>query len=181
MIAMLVLLAAAAGSWTLLFRTRETPLPAAAPAWPDIGYYAREARLSGTDDDGRILYRVTAATVEQSPAEGGDVKLQQVAVEYAPAASDPWELRADEGTIPPGGKIIRLAGNVVATSRPGASTPAIIRTDQLEFDTVSDVATTASTVHLDYAGSVVEGVGMRAELARSRLELLASVRGTYAP
>lgn len=177
-LAMALLLAAAAGSWALLFRASDKGAPEDEPAQLGVGYYATDARLSGTGDDGRILYRVSAVTVRQAPVDGS-VGLDQVTIDYDPAARNPWTLRADAGTIPRGGKIIELDGNVVAETRAADVPRATIRTDHLSYDTRTDVASTDRDVTIDYAGSEVHASGLRASLADNRLELLARVRGTY--
>lgn len=177
---MTLLLAAAAASWALSFRAGETPTAHSEPTHAGIGYYATDARLSATDDQGRVRYRVTAAAVEQQPRDGS-VELQQVIIHYDPPQGRPWDLHSDAGSMPPGGKMVALTGNVVAETRAGDAPPATIRTDYLKFDAASDVVTTNREVHLDQAGSRVRAIGMRADLARERIELLAEVRGSYAP
>lgn len=177
---MSLLLVLAAASWALFFRAGEEARPQQQAAWSGIGYYARDARMVGTDDQGLVLYRVAATTIEQMSDDGG-VNFRDVTVSYDPPGSRPWDLRADTGSMPPGSKIISLAGNVVARTRTTAVPQAIIRTDYLEFDTTTDVATTDREVDIDYAGSAVRATGLRASLAADRLELLSQVTGTYVP
>lgn len=178
LVTMIILLAGAATSWALLYRAEEKEAPAGGPPRLGVGYYATDARLSGTGEDGRILYRVFAATVLQAPGDGS-VSLRQVAIDYDPGTRNPWNLRADTGRIPPGGKLIELTGNVVAETRSTDAAPATIRTDYLEFDTRTEIATTDREVSIDYAGSAVRATGMRALLAQNQLELLSRVNGTY--
>lgn len=168
----------AVASGVLLFLADEKAGPVSEAPRLGIGYYVNDATLTGTDDDGHILYRVTAATVQQTPADGS-VSLQTVAVNYDPAAQVPWTLRADTGRIPPGGKMIELSGNVVAATREADSPAATIRTDYLEFDPGTDVATTDRKVVIEYAGSTVHATGLRAMLRQDRLELLSDVTGQY--
>lgn len=177
---MTLLLAAAAASWALSFRAGETPMAQPEPPHAGIGYYATDVQLSATDDQGLIRYRVTADEVQQQTRDGS-VKLQQVIIHYDPPQGRPWQLRSDAGSMPPGGKMVTLTGNVVAETRAGDAPPATIRTDYLKFDTASDVVTTNREVHLDQAGNRVRAIGMRADLAHERIELLAGVRGSYAP
>lgn len=177
---MTLLLAAAAASWAVFFRAGETPTTQQEPPHAGIGYYATEARLSATDDQGLVRYRVAADSVEQQPRDGS-VTLREVTIHYDPPEGRPWELRSDAGSMPPDGKIVTLTGNVVAETQAGGAPPATIRTDYLKFDAASDVVTTNREVLLDYAGNRVRAIGMRAELAREHIELLAQVRGSYAP
>jgi lipopolysaccharide export system protein LptC len=169
---------AAVASGVLLFRAEEEQAPAATTPRLGVGYYVNDATLTGTDDAGRILYRLSAATVVQTPADGS-ISLQSVAMNYDPAGQAPWTLHADTGRIPPGGKMIELSGNVVAATREADSPAATIRTDYLELDPDTEVATTDREVVIDYAGSTVHATGLRAMLRQDRLQLLSDVTGRY--
>jgi LPS export ABC transporter protein LptC len=175
---MMVLSACAVASWVLLSRESEDPPAAAATPELGAGYYATQARLIGSGTDGRILYRVSASTVQQEPADGS-VSLGEVVVDYVPAARIPWSLRSDMGRIPAGGKIVQLTGNVVAETRATDRPATTIRTDYLEFDTRTDVAVTDREVTIAYEGSSVHAKGLRASLAEDRLELVSAVAGRY--
>jgi lipopolysaccharide export system protein LptC len=175
---LLALLALAVGT-SLLLRGMDTEEPEAAES-PElgIGYYVNDATLTGTGDDGHVLYRMSAARVVQQPANG-TVTLENVAVNYDPATSIPWRLTADTGEVLGDGKMIALSGNVVAATREANSPSATIRTDYLEFDPASDIASTDRKVVIDYAGSTVHAVGLRALLREDRLQLRADVAGHY--
>lgn len=172
------LLCGAVATGALLFRTREEEAPGPPAARLDIGYYASKARLSGTDDAGRILYSVAATSVVQTPSDGS-VKLSDVSINYDPAVDVPWSLHADTGRIRPDGKMIELSGNVVAASREPDSPAATFRTDYLEFDPGTNIAATDRKVLIEYAGSTVHATGLRAMLQEDRLELLHEVAGRY--
>lgn len=175
---MVALLGGALATSALFFRTREEAPPAATPTQPRIGYYATNARLTGTGDDGHVLYSVSAASVVQMPADG-TINLLDVSVNYDPAVEVPWNLHAETGRIRPDGKIIELSGNVVASTREADGPAATIRTDFLEFDPATNVAATDRKVLIDYAGSSVQATGLRAMLREDRLELLHDVAGRY--
>jgi lipopolysaccharide export system protein LptC len=175
---MTILLACAVASWLLFSGSEPETKPAAAPPALRVGYYATGVTLSGSDEDGRILYRVSADTVEQQPTDGS-IDLDRVEVGYTPAARIAWALHSDTGRIPPGGKIVQLIGNVVAETQ-GTERPAmVIHTDHLDFDTRTDVAATDGEVTINYDGSAVRATGLQARLAEDRLELLSGVTGTY--
>jgi lipopolysaccharide export system protein LptC len=175
---LVLLIAAALGSLALLLQTQEDAEPPAPVARLGVGYYARDARLMGTDESGRALYRIAAGRVDQQPQDGS-VALVGVELDYDPATDTPWRLSANEGRLLPGGKMVELTGNVVArTVEPGAAA-ATIRTDFLVFDPVTRVAATDRKVAIEYAGSIIHATGLRADLRTSRLELLATVSGRY--
>jgi lipopolysaccharide export system protein LptC len=127
-----------------------------------------------------VRYRVAARSVTQTLADGS-VVLHTIVIDYDAGAESPWNVRADQGRIPPGGKMIELTGNVVAATRDSDHPQATIRTDYLEFDPDSYVAATDRKVTIDYAGSTVHATGMRALLREDRMELLSRVNGRYAP
>lgn len=173
----LVLLLAGALATTVLFvRGREQPARDESPRL-NVGYYVRDARLTGTGPDGRILYRVRAADVEQDLADGS-VAMADIAVDYEPATDVPWTLTAREGRIPPGGNIIVLTGDVVA-STPTATPPTLIRTDYLELDPDSYLARTAGDVTIERARDTLRARGMRIFLRQDRLELESEVQGVF--
>jgi LPS export ABC transporter protein LptC len=172
------LAALALASSLLLWRTRQEAPQAEATPRLGVGYYVTDARLAVTDEDGAVALRIAAATAVQAPADGS-VELRDVAVNYDPATDVPWTLRATAGRLLPGGKMVELSGDVVAATREADDPPATIRTDYLEFDTATGVAATDRKVLIEYAGSTVNAVGLRATLREDRLELLADVRGRY--
>ena len=79
-------------STVLLMSVRDKPEEIAAPAEIAIGYFLENATVSGTGEDGRVLYRISAESVIQSPADGS-IDLDKVQVNYDPAADVPWNLR----------------------------------------------------------------------------------------
>ena len=177
-IGLAVLVAGALATSAILMRTQtEEPSGPATPRL-DVGYYATNARLTGTDEQGRFLYSIAAKNIVQDPADG-DVDLHDVSVNYDPAVKVPWTLHADTGRVLPDGKMIELAGNVVAETRETEGPPARIRTDYLQFDPATNVASTDRQVVIDYAGGNVHATGMRASLQEDRLELLEGVTGRY--
>jgi LPS export ABC transporter protein LptC len=157
-----------------------------------LGYYVKEARLTGTGPDGQILYRVTAAAAEQTLADG-TITMRDVSVNYEPAAQVPWNLRADRGQIPPDRNIIELAGDVVATTEVAATKPAappngrtstaplLIRTDYLELDPEAYIARTERMVAVERSRDTLIARGMRVYLKQDRLQFQSEVHGRFLP
>ena len=157
-----------------------------------LGYYVKDARLTGTGPDGQILYRVTATSAEQTLTDG-TITMQDVAVDYEPAAEVPWKLKADRGQIPPDRNIIELEGDVVATTKAAvvrstappkgsASTaPLLIRTDYLELDPEAYIARTERMVAVERSRDTLLARGMRVYLKQDRLQFQSEVRGRFLP
>ena len=184
------LLAAALITTFLVFRTASRDDAAPAAPRPGLGYYVKDARLTGTGPDGQILYRVSTTAAEQLLADG-TITMQDVTVDYEPAAQVPWKLRADRGHIPPDRNMIELFGDVVAatavnpadaaTNSRSSTAPLLIRTDYLELDPEAYVARTESFVAVERNRDTLHAKGMRVYLKQDRLQFNAEVRGRFLP
>lgn len=185
----LLVAGALATSW-LVFNSPSTEVEESSGPRLGLGYYVRDARLTGSGPDGRILYRVSAAAAEQLLADG-TITMQDVAVDYEPAAQVPWKLRADRGHIPPDRNIIALAGDVTATTAASPATtggggrssaaPLLIRTDYLELDPEAYIARTERTVAVERDRDTLRARGMRVYLKQDRLQFNSEVHGRFLP
>jgi LPS export ABC transporter protein LptC len=185
-----LLVAAAMATTWLVFR--DGPGDEAEPEGPRLGfgYYVKDARLTGTDPEGRVLYRVSTAAAEQTLADG-TITMRDVAVDYEPAAQVPWKLRADHGQIPPDRNIIELTGKVVATTvispavagvrGRNSAAPLLIRTDYLELDPEAYIARTERVVAVERDRDTLQARGMRVYLKQDRLQFNSEVRGRFLP
>lgn len=177
LLAVLAVIALASGLLALRHQaTRDKPSPPRLA----MGYYVTDARLTGTGPDGRVIYRLRAASAEQNLADGA-VSLRDVGLAYVPATEVPWQLRAARGQIPPDRNIILLSGGVVAATRTTAAAPTLIRTEHLELDPDAFVASTPAVVAVERPRSTLHARGMRVYLKQDRLQLLTDVQGTFQP
>lgn len=184
-----LVLVALATSW-LAFRNPAPEEADAASPRLGLGYYVRDARLAGSGPDGQILYRVSTSGAEQRLADG-TITMENVAVDYEPAARVPWQLRATRGRIPPDRTIIQLTGDVVATASAAAvpdaprdrrsAAPLLIRTDYLELDPDAYIARTESLVAVERDRDTLRARGMRVYLNEDRLQFNADVEGRFLP
>ena len=177
---MLALALGAAASGGLLLRNTSPTLEAGPNPRLAIGYYVNQAKLSGTGDDGRILYRLSAVTASQN-FDDDMINMQQVHLIYDPVTDIPWDLRANTGMVPRDGNIIQLTGNVVAKTTNDSDAPMVIRTNYLELDTETYIANTEHKVAIDYSGNRVFATGMRAYFKEDRLQLISNVNGKFIP
>jgi LPS export ABC transporter protein LptC len=184
-----LLLGAAAATTYLVFSSPAEDTGTSAAPRLGLGYYVRDATLTGTGPDGQILYRVTTTNAEQLLADG-TITMREVAVDYAPAAEVPWRLKADRGQIPPDRNIIQLSGNVVATTEATAASPSaaggrssvaplLIRTDYLELDPEAYIARTERMVAVERNRDTLQARGMRVYLKQDRLQFESRVQGRF--
>ena len=133
------------------------------------------------DEEGHILYEITAGAVEERPDENRTV-LIRVHVRYSPIAEVPWELSAEGGEIPTDERVLQLSGAVELVSTDELSgEPTIIRTPTLRFAPDDFMASTDSEVTVVLGGERLEAVGMSADLKGDYLQLESSVHGQFNP
>lgn len=184
------LVAAALTTTWLVFRSPSTDVEESSSPRLGLGYYVKDAQLTGSGPEGRILYRVSAASAEQLLADG-TITMRDVAVDYDAAAQVQWQLRADRGQIPPDRNIIELAGDVTARTTVGRATtgirgrssaaPLLIRTDYLELDPEAYIASTERMVAVERDRDTLRARGMRVYLKQDRLQFNSEVRGHFLP
>lgn len=145
-----------------------------------LAYYLDSAELTGTAADGTILYRVRTRRAAQSVGDDS-IELEEVEMEYGPPEGMPWALAAKTGRIPEDASIIELSGNVVATSGDDKDNATTIRTNRLDIDPETRLATTDQKVTIDYNGRELHATGMRANFEKNQLNLLSNVNGKFVP
>jgi len=141
------------------------------------GYVAIQAELIETGADGQPLYRLHATRIDQ-PQPQGIIYLSSPKLDYEPAGGNRWTLTAQSGEMPQDARTAELHGNVHAEGKPtGSNTPVRIDTEELHFDMAEQIATSPTTVLVNWGGYRLDGRGMRADLKNDRLQLAAQVRG----
>ena len=175
-----VLAAAAIGSWYLARSNRpadETALPYDSS---HQGYYLKSARILGTDEDGSLLYEIQAEHARQEARDR--VEFTDVRVRYSPDTDIPWVVHADEATLREGNPMIALRGHVRAIGRTAdGSQDTEIRTQYLELDPERYIAETDERVQIRIGARSLTATGMLASLNDNTVELKSNVRGKIAP
>lgn len=177
--AICLLIAAALGTW-YWSRTTAPAAPTAVPARSaPLGYYLRDAVLLGTDDEGRVVYRVSADLAEERP-EDGSLLLNGVRVEFQGDEQVPWRVRALSAEAQPERGYLELAGNVelerIGEERP----PTLVETERLRLEPDEQTAVAPGDVRLTVGGNTLSAVGLKAFLRDDRLELESKVHGRFA-
>jgi LPS export ABC transporter protein LptC len=144
---------------------------------PDPGFAAVHAHLLQTGEDGLPLYRLDAEHIEQ-PEPKGTIYLSSPKLDYQTAPGNRWTLTALHGQMPEDAHAADLTGDVHAQGLPtGSDSVMRIDTDQLQLDMTQQVATSSSTVRVDWGGNRLTGHGMRADLKNDTLQLASKVHG----
>jgi LPS export ABC transporter protein LptC len=176
---MVVLAALAVATW-LYGRTptaveRRLPAEGGAP----LGYYLRGAKMLGTDEQGRVAYRILADNLEEVP-EQQRLKLDGVRIEYLAANADTWLIEAAAGTGPKDGSELELTGNVRLRSEPRAGgKPMVIAAESLRFFPNTSSAESDKPVSIRVGDWHLEAGRLRTLLKGDVLELESKVHGKF--
>jgi lipopolysaccharide export system protein LptC len=176
-----LLAAAAAATWYFARPPAATvarrPPADAAP----LGYYLRGMRLSGTDETGRITYRIHADRAEEL-TDRQLLSLSGVRLEYLPADEVPWLVSATRASAPKNGSHLDLEGEVRLESAPtGDEEPIVIATTRLRVEPDRFNAVSDQPVELRIGDRQFNAVGLRAHLKDDTLELESEVHGAFVP
>jgi LPS export ABC transporter protein LptC len=178
---MVVLAALAIATW--LYRRVPSTAPRTPPAEgaQPLGYYLRAARMLGTDEQGRIAYRILADNLEELPDQQR-LKLDGVRIEYLPADADAWLISANAGTAPKDGSELELNGDVSLRSEPRDGGKAVvIAAETLRFFPESSSAESETPVTISLGDWRVEAGRLRTHLKGDIVELESKVHGKFAP
>jgi LPS export ABC transporter protein LptC len=179
LLAILAVVALIVGVVVLSGPQRENNAPASVAPLHDPGYAARKARLIQTGSDGRALYTLDAAQIQQQPNQG-TVDLQQVQLGFRDTSGTQWTARADRGQLTQGSGVVQLEGGVrVAGSLPDSGEPAEISAEHLSFDTQSQIVTTRDLVTLLVSGRQLHARGLIARLKERHVQLESAVHGSF--
>jgi LPS export ABC transporter protein LptC len=182
-IGMVLVIAAVIAGSILLGRSRQPPVSTVrdSAASQPSSYAARDAEIVETGADGRPLYTLHAALIEQRPGDS-TVQLERVEMDYRDASGNRWRVRARNGVILEDAARVELEGNVnVAGTPPGEYTDAEISTEKLSFDTHRDVVATQEPVRVRWSGRELHARGLVANLKERSLRLESDVHGSFIP
>ena len=165
--------------WSRQGMDGEDPVTVVGTAAP--GYYLRGASILGTDEAGRALFRVQAASAEEVPAQRR-LLLRGVAVRYQPESQVPWVLTATEGQAFLDQTHLDFTGEVELTrsgrtdSGPMAIHAGSLRLEPATFDVRAD-----GPVSLYFGDRRLDAVGLSANLKAERMALESNVHGDFDP
>jgi LPS export ABC transporter protein LptC len=158
-----------------------TALPTPERPLHDPGYSAMNAQLIQTGADGRPVYTLDAAQIQQQP-NNGLVDMQQVQLGFRDSSGNEWTARALRGQLAQNSGIVQLDGDVhVAGILPGTADPAEIVSERLALDINAQIVTTRDPVTLVTSGRQLNATGLVASLKERHVQLESAVHGTYSP
>ena len=145
----------------------------------DRGYYVTQATLTEFGPDGAPRVVLQAESIEQRLSDQS-VLLSDLKLDYTTAKAGQWQVTADRGRMPAAATSLLLSGDVQLTGDQ-AHGGAVIRTDQLAYDTGTSVIQTAEPVSVKVGAHWLEGRGLRVVLNDGTLRLESNVNGRFIP
>lgn len=151
-------------TWVFARVTEEPSAPSVGRGPTPESYYLIGATLQGTDDNGRIYYRVISDRVEQL-ANGEDFLLEKMSVEYTPDTNIRWNIYAERGLTDANRGSWRLQEGVRLTYAPDSDQDeTIFETDELQLDTQNFFAATGQVVTMYKGPTIITATGLELDL-----------------
>jgi LPS export ABC transporter protein LptC len=145
------------------------------------GYYLNDAILTELGADGRPRVVVRARSIEQQLTDQS-VHLAALELDYSTPEQGRWRVTAQTGRMPSDHGSLLLAGDVRVTGTATAGqAEAVIRTDELAYDTRSNIVQTAAPVVVEFGPHELRGRGLRVGLNEGTLRLESNVHGQFKP
>lgn len=177
-IPMLALLIMGAVGIALLQGDQQTPEALPTPD-PDARSYLEALQVSRFDETGAPIYRATAQRATYFT--DGSLDLAAVRVDYlagsqTEASSGRWQLAAPAGRVPPSHDAIRLEGSVDVDGADAQGLPVHFQTPRLTVELDTRMLRTDAPVVLETTRERIRSVGLAANFAGTRIELLDDVK-----
>jgi len=141
-----------------------------------VEFFITQPKSKSFREDGSLHYEFESESMEYFQAsDTTKMKLPKMVI-YT-SQGDPWHARANTATILPENEGILLRGEVYINQD---SQRLNIRTEELLIMPDKEYAETQHHVIIQNLSGITTGTGMKADLIRQNLKLLANVRSTYA-
>ena len=179
-IAAVTLLAVAVSGGLAVWQMRpQAPPPKPSPARSD--YILENFELTALDEDGKESFSVQAPRLERDP-RGKSLTLTLPRFSFPDKESGRWLATSQSAWVAEKGVEVRLIDKVEMIGPP---TPLGDRTrfntEHLQIFPKQDLALSQDLVTVSRADSILRGTGLRADMKTHHIQLLANVKGRYAP
>jgi LPS export ABC transporter protein LptC len=175
----IVLLAGAAGA--SYWWSRPPPPGPDAPAGGGAelpGYYVYGARITATDEQGRVALQINAETLRELPDE--QFALKGVHIDYTPADDTPWSMNAGSAIAPKDQSRFDLEGDVDMRSAPtDGSRPMQILAAAIQFEPHESRVTSKGSVEVRVGDGRFTGTGFHAVLNAKQWGLESDVHARF--
>lgn len=178
-IVLMALLLGAALSWWLLRGLSNPSVKHAVKARHIADYSLQKFTVNAMNDRGKLYYRLHADHMSHY-LDDDTSRVDRPNMTVFKEGNALWNVYAKRGWISAGQKSIVLRGDVLIWRNAVNDGPGLeIQTDELHITPDKQYAETARPVTISQEIGVTRAVGMRVDLEKSTMELLAAVQGHY--
>ncbi|WP_166360782.1 LPS export ABC transporter periplasmic protein LptC [Pseudomonas akapageensis] len=170
-------LLAAVGYWNIS-PERFLEQPVASVDENAIDYYAINAHSVQFLPDGKLQYEMTADKVEHLMASQVTL-LTKPDLQMYRGTAYPWHVQSERGEVNPDGTEVELIDSVRVARTDQKNRATIITSSRMTVFPQQEFAQTQQAVRIEGGGGWSTGVGMKAYLKDSKINLLSNVRGQY--
>jgi len=168
-IAVAVLLAAIVVGFGAL-SSRDTDTTATSTTSEQPAFYAKDAVINQTQEDGSPQLRLIANRIEQRN-DDDSIHMSKVRVDYLKVPDKRWLLTADQGQVPADSRVVTFSGNVELRPADGPAST-FLRTDALTIDTDRNLAyTTTSPTTMRFGRYSLQAQRLEADLKTEKIKL----------
>ena len=153
--------------------------PAPVPTRSD--YILENFELTSLNDRGEESFSVAAPYLERDPG-GTSLSIRKPQFSFPDRKEGRWLATSGNAWVADKGVEVRLNDDVLFTGPPAPSGERTrFATEHLQVFPKQDLALSEDSVTVSRADSILQGDGLRADMKAHRVQLLANVKGSYAP
>lgn len=130
------------------------------------------------DTNGHISHYLQTQTVQHIPKNDTHYLLAPH-ITISQNKQAPWQITANKATAIKTGQQIIFQNNVIIRQKKASAQETLLTTEELTYFPQKQFATTAQSIRLSQAGTLVTSTGMNAYLADNRVQLLSNARAVY--
>ena len=170
----------ATGAGIAVWQLRPQPKPAG-PLAARSDYILENFELTSLNERGEEAFSVAAPHLERDPG-GKSLTILKPQFSFPDRKEGRWVATSDQAWVADKGVEVRLNENVLFTGPPAPSGERTrFATAHLQIFPKQDLALSEDSVTVTRADSILRGDGLRADMKAHRIQLLANVKGRYAP
>jgi lipopolysaccharide export system protein LptC len=175
-----ILAVAATAAGVAVYQVQPVPQPPL-PVPVHSDYILENFELTSLDEKGHESFSVAAPHLERDPG-GKSLTITQPKFSFPDRKEGRWLATANQAWVADKGVEVRLNEKVEFTGPPAPSGERTrFTTNHLQVFPKQDLALSEDSVTVTRADSILQGVGLRADLKAHRIQLLSNVKGRYAP
>ena len=147
----------------------------------DPDYFLENFTATSMDKNGRLAYKVIAIYLEHYP-DDNSMQLKQPVFSFYENDIKSWTASANQALIFQETQKIYLTGNVIMDQFPNKNEKALpikLTSEELFVDVKKKIARTKSKIRFSQGKNRIEGIGMRADMNKNKIEFLSKTRSHY--